>query len=143
MDRIINAYLYNEHEIVHIATNYSKIPVAVPFLVTTSTVYSKDAGLSAFRVSVTTLSPSLTLYCVGLKTTSTGSLSVMSIVAVSAAPLVMPWEAAVAGMFRTAEKFSTTSAVVSSGMGMDTEVAVPLARKVTWQLPDWKSNPPG
>ena len=86
--------------------------------------------MSAFRVSVTTPSPSLTLYCVGLKTTSTVSSSVMSTVAVSAAPLVMPWEAAVAGMVRTAEKSSVGSAVVSLVMGMDTEAVVCPARKV-------------
>ena len=55
----------------------------------------------------------------------------MSIVAVSAAPLVMPWEAAVAGMLRTAEKSSVGSAIVSSEMGMDTEAVVCPARKVT------------
>ena len=54
----------------------------------------------------------------------------MSIVAVSAAPLVMPWEAAVAGMLRTAEKSSVSSAVVSLMIGMDTEAVVCLARKV-------------
>ena len=95
-------------------------------------MYLKDAGLSAFRVSVTTPSPSLTLYCVGLKTTSTGSSSAMSIVAVSAAPLVIPWEVAVAGMVRTAEKASVGSAVVSLVMGMDTEAVVSPAWKVAW-----------
>ena len=118
--------------IMNFATNYFRIPVAVPSCVRTSTVYSKDAGLSAFRVSVTTPSPSLTLYCVGLKTTSTGSSSVMPAVAVSASPLVVPWEAAVAGMVRTAEKSSVSSAVVSSVMGMDTEAVVSPARKVAW-----------
>ena len=54
----------------------------------------------------------------------------MSIVAVSAAPLVMLWEAAVAGMVRTAEKSSVSSAIVSSVMGMDTEAVVFPARKV-------------
>ena len=54
----------------------------------------------------------------------------MSIVAVSAAPLVMPWEAAAAGMVRTAERASVSSAVVSSVMEMDTEVVVSPARKV-------------
>ena len=54
----------------------------------------------------------------------------MAIVAVSAVPLVMPWEAAVAGMVRIAEKSSVTSAVVSSVMGMDTEAVVSPARKV-------------
>ena len=93
-------------------------------------MYSKDAGLLAFRISVTTPSPSLTVYCVGLKTTSTASLSVRLIVAVSVAPLVMPWEVAVAGMVRTAEKFSVSSAVVSSVIGMDTEAVVCPARKV-------------
>ena len=93
-------------------------------------MYSKDAGLSAFRVIFTVPSPSLTLYCVGLKTTSTESSSVMAIVAVSAVPLVMPWEAAVAGMFRTAEKASVSSAIVSLVMGMDTEAVVLPARKV-------------
>ena len=54
----------------------------------------------------------------------------MSIVAVSAAPLVMSWEAAVAGMVRTAEKSSVGSAVMSSMIGMDTEAVVSPARKV-------------
>ena len=54
----------------------------------------------------------------------------MSIVAVSAAPLVMPWEAAVDGMVRTAAKSSVSSAVVSLVMGMDTEAVVSPARKV-------------
>ena len=58
------------------------------------------------------------------------SSSVMSIVAVSAAPLVMPWETAIDGMVRTAEKSSVSSAVVSSVMGMDTEVDVCPARNV-------------
>ena len=93
-------------------------------------MYSNDAGLSEFRVSVTTPSPLLTGYCVGLKTTSTGSLSDRLIVAVSDAPLVMPWEVAVDGMVRTAEKSSVSSAVVSSVMGMDTEAVVCPARKV-------------
>ena len=56
----------------------------------------------------------------------------MSMVAVSAAPLVMPWEVAVAGMVRTAEKSSVSSAVVSSVMEMDTKVVVSPARKVAW-----------
>ena len=94
-------------------------------------MYSKDAGLSAFKVSVTASSPLLTVYCVELKITSTASLSVMSIVAVSAAPLVMPWEVAVDGMLRTAEKSSVSSAVVSLVMGMDTDAVVCPARKVT------------
>jgi len=54
----------------------------------------------------------------------------MLIVAVSAAPLVMFWEAAVAGMVRTAEKSSVGSAVVLLMMGMDTEAVVCPARKV-------------
>ena len=54
----------------------------------------------------------------------------MSTLAVSAVPLVMPWEAAVAGMFRTAEKASVSSAIVSLVMGMDTEAVVLPARKV-------------
>ena len=59
----------------------------------------------------------------------------MSIVAVSAAPLVMPWEAAAAGMVRTAEKSSVTSAVVSSVMGMDTEAVVCPAWKAAVYVP--------
>ena len=55
----------------------------------------------------------------------------MSTLAVSAVPLVMPWEAAVAGMVRTAAKSSVSSAIVSSVMGMDTEAVVSPARKVT------------
>ena len=56
----------------------------------------------------------------------------MSIVAVSAAPLVMPWEVAVGGMVRTAEKFSVGSAVVSLVMKRNTEADVSPARKVPW-----------
>ena len=67
----------------------------------------------------------------------------MSIVAVSAAPLVMPWEVAVGGMVRTAEKSSVSSAVVSLVMEMNTEVVVFPARKVPWELSDSKSSPPG
>ena len=67
----------------------------------------------------------------------------MSIVAVSSAPLVMPWEADVAEMVRTAEKSSVGSAVVSSVMEMNTEVVVFPARKVPWELSDSKSSPPG
>ena len=93
-------------------------------------MYSKVAGLLAFRVSVTAPSPLLTVYCVGLKTTSTVSSFVMLIVAVSAAPLVMPWAVAVAGMVRNAEKSSVSSAVGSAVMGMDTEAVVCPARKV-------------
>ena len=72
----------------------------------------------------------MTLYCVVLKTTSTRSSSAMSIVAVSAAPLVMPWEAAVVGMIRTAEKASVGSTIESSVIGMDTEAVVCPARNV-------------
>ena len=50
--------------------------------------------------------------------------------AVSDAPLVMPWEAAVAGMIRTAVKSSVGSAVVSLVMGMNTKAVVSPARKV-------------
>ena len=59
----------------------------------------------------------------------------MSIVAVSAVPLVMSWEAAVAGMVRVTVKSSVTSAVVSSVMGMDTEAVVSPARKVAMYDP--------
>ena len=72
----------------------------------------------------------MTLFCVVLQTTSTVSSSVMSIVAVSAAPLVMLVD--VAGMVRTAEKTSVGSAIVSLVMGMDTEAVVCPARKVAW-----------
>ena len=58
------------------------------------------------------------------------SSSVMSIVAVSAAPLVMPWEVAAAGMLKTAEKFSVGSTVMLSMIGMETEAVVCPARKV-------------
>ena len=62
----------------------------------------------------------------------------MSIVAVSAAPLVMPWEAAVGGMLRTAKKSSVGTAgkpsVGSAGslsmIGMDTEAVVCPVKKV-------------
>ena len=65
----------------------------------------------------------------------TWSLSKMLIVAVSAAPLVMPWEAVAAEMVRTAEKVSVISAMVSFMIGMDTLAVVSPTWKVVMYDP--------